>query len=149
MLAMPSGGPDDPPRSGDAVPSLVPPCSRALRVLVVDDHEDSRELFREVLELAGHTATGAGDGEHALALLLDGGFDVALLDLDLPLLGGAAIAQRAREALNESSPLLVAITGSPRRANDAAALFDVYLLKPVEIDDLLAVVARTPPVPPR
>jgi DNA-binding NtrC family response regulator len=60
-----------------------PPC-----VLVVDDHEEIRELLREILEDDGYTVVEAGDGRGALAALRVSRIDLVLTDLVMPELEG-------------------------------------------------------------
>ena len=54
------------------------------RVLVVDDNEDSRAIYSEMLSLAGHGVVTAADGEEAIAYALRIPFDLIILDLCLP-----------------------------------------------------------------
>jgi|HubBroStandDraft_6_1064221.scaffolds.fasta_scaffold1020623_2 CheY-like chemotaxis protein len=111
------------------------------RILLVDDHDDSRELFRHILESAGHVVTCTGDGHEGLQLLLGGGFNVAILDIALPRIDGRQIAAAARERLAGQVPRLIAVTAyaAPSLlATGTTAGFDAFLLKPVDHSDLLA-----------
>jgi CheY-like chemotaxis protein len=71
-----------------------------LQVLVVDDDDLFRRSVQELLEVLGHKATTTAGGEEALALVA-GGFrpDLVLLDLNMPVLGGAATLLRLRAVL--------------------------------------------------
>jgi two-component system, sensor histidine kinase len=118
----------------------------ARRVLVIDDHDDSSDLVREVLVQAGHDVTVAGSGEAGLAALLSDAFDVAFVDVGLPGLDGYEIARRARARLGAQTPILVATTGFARRQDREAAEqagFDLHLAKPVDLGALLDAVKRT------
>jgi CheY-like chemotaxis protein len=118
-----------------------------LRVLVVDDHEDSCELFRTVLVEAGHHVSVAGDGEAGLAALVAERYDVAFIDVGLPLINGYELARRVRTLLGAQTPRLVATTGfaAPRDREEALdAGFDIHLAKPVEIASLLGALVRAP-----
>src|SRR5436853_323792 len=53
-------------------------------ILVVDDHEDVRNVFRAVLQDAGHTVVVAGDGDQALRLYRANPTDLVLLDIFMP-----------------------------------------------------------------
>jgi signal transduction histidine kinase len=133
------------PRSGG-------PASR--RVLLVDDHADSRELFQEVLQGEGHAVTVAGDGEEALALLVADAFEVAFIDIGLPGIDGYEVARLTRERLGDGAPLLVAMTGygGPRgREASERAGFDAHLVKPVDAAAMVAMIAddRRPSTPER
>ena len=65
-------------------PSAVAAGPRSLRLLVVEDHGDTAEMLRVVLESAGHTVTTAGDVQTAIATADQGGFDLLISDLGLP-----------------------------------------------------------------
>ena len=126
-----------------AGPRTEPAAGTGRAVLLVDDHADSRELFEEILRGMGHTVTVARDGEEALALLLAGDFQVAVIDIGLPGIDGHAVARTARERLGARAPRLVAMTGYSRpleRDASARAGFDVHLVKPVEASDLVAAI---------
>jgi two-component system, sensor histidine kinase len=117
------------------------------RVLLVDDHADSCELFQEVLRLEGHAVTVANNGQLAVALLLADGFDVAVVDIGLPDIDGCDVARLTRERLGGASPLFVAMTGyAGTREREAAtrAGFDLYLVKPVDTATLIEIVAASP-----
>lgn len=115
---------------------------RALRVLVVDDNEDAAFLLQRALRRRGHEATVAYDGPSALELARRESPDVALLDLGLPVMDGLELATRIRE--RHPAALLVAVTGYGQqqdRERSAAAGFDHHLVKPVDLDALLQLLA--------
>ena len=64
-----------------------------LHVLVVEDHEDSREMLRHLLESAGHRVSEAADGPTAVAEALRLQPDAALIDVGLPGLDGYEVAR--------------------------------------------------------
>jgi CheY-like chemotaxis protein len=66
------------------------------RVLVVDDHEDSRELMAAMLGTAGHQTVLAADGEEALAVLRREKIDLALVDIFLPVKDGIEVIREMR-----------------------------------------------------
>jgi CheY-like chemotaxis protein len=107
------------------------------RVLVVDDHVDTCELFQIALMNDGHLVEIAYDGQEGLDKLLGGDFDVALIDIALPTIDGYELARRARAATAHRSPplRLIALTGYGRprdRVLASDAGFDSHLLKPVD-----------------
>ena len=117
------------PAQPPAVPRSVP-----LRVLIVEDNADSREMLAALLELDGHRVSTAADGVAGLAALQAETPDVALVDLGLPGLDGHALARRAREA-GVTRTRLFALTGyDTEREREAAARagFDGFLVKPLE-----------------
>jgi CheY-like chemotaxis protein len=66
------------------------------RVLVVDDHEDSRELMAAMLATAGHESFLAADGDEALTLLRREPVDLALVDIFLPIKDGIEVIREIR-----------------------------------------------------
>lgn len=106
------------------------------RVLLVEDHSDSAEMLRVVLELNGHEVEVAPDAASALGTLRDRGADVVLCDLGLPHgLSGYDFAREVRKDAALQGLPLVALTGyGQRRDRDRsdAAGFDAHLTKPVE-----------------
>jgi CheY-like chemotaxis protein len=126
------------------------PTKPPLAILLAEDHADSRELFEEILRAEGHAVTVAGDGNEALALLLAGEFELAVLDIGLPRLDGIEVARLARERLGPRAPRFVAMTGYTGRQERealAAAGFDTHLAKPVLVPDLLAALDAKPRAP--
>jgi len=75
------------------------PSATGLRILVVEDHADSREAICEVLAMLGHRPHSAGSGEEALANLHMQAFDVLLTDISLPGMSGVELAHKAIEAV--------------------------------------------------
>jgi len=117
------------------------------RVLVVDDNRDAAESLRELLRMHGHDVEVVNDGAGAIAALDDFRADVVMLDLGLPRVDGFMVAHaiRARFAQSKKRPRLLALTGHGREEDRQAALrsgFDGHLVKPVEPDLLLRVVAE-------
>jgi CheY-like chemotaxis protein len=129
------------------------PFPRPLRVLLVDDYPDSAEGLRRLLVLHGHDVRTALDGPSALATAADFRPDAIFLDIILPGLDGFQVARRLRQMPALSETLLVGVSGygqikDPHHPDVAA--FDHYLLKPVEIEAvvrLLATRARGRPAP--
>jgi CheY-like chemotaxis protein len=114
------------------------------RVLVVDDCADTTASLSFLLALWGHEVLAASDGASAVELAPGFRPDAALLDLCMPGMDGYEVAARLRSMPAARGALLVALTGldgelSRRRAHDAG--FHVYLPKPVEPDELRALLA--------
>ncbi len=113
------------------------------RVLLVDDHVDSCELYHEYLMVEGHDVRVVHDGSSAIELLLGERFDVAVIDIGLPGMDGYEVARRLRAQRSVELPLLVAMTGyaTPDPTHEHGSLYDVHLLKPVAPAKLAAIVA--------
>lgn len=67
------------------------------KVLVVDDDADIRDIYKEALEEAGYQVEVAKDGEEGLGKILQGGFDLILLDIMMPKIDGLTILKRLRD----------------------------------------------------
>ena len=114
----------------------------ALRILIVDDHEDSAEMLSMLLTGKGHATRLALDGTAALAVAATFKPHVGLLDLSLPGMSGYELAQRLRAVPGLAHIRLVAVTGhgsDAHRAKARAAGFTEHLLKPVELQAIDAV----------
>src|SRR5690349_15877915 len=99
------------------------------RVLVVDDSPDSREALRRLLECRGHAVEEADDGLDGAAKAIAWRPDVAVVDLDMPVMDGLGMARRVREALGRAVRL-IAVTGRGDRGRALEAGFDEHLMKP-------------------
>jgi CheY-like chemotaxis protein len=110
-------------------------------VLVVEDDNDVREAMIHVLETEGYVAVGAGDGEEALTQL-QGGLNpcVILLDLMMPRMDGWEFIEEHRRLESRTPIIVVSAYGSPEQVRSEGVI--AYLRKPVDIDALLALVAR-------
>ena len=119
--------------------------SRPVRILVVDDDEDTRELMTFALEAQQYAVTPARDGAEALAALRDATFDLVITDYDMPGLTGAEMLNRAgREGLmGEASALIVTAHPDPRGIPEDTPL----LHKPLDIERLVVQVRAILPSP--
>jgi DNA-binding NtrC family response regulator len=113
---------------------MTEPC----RVLVVDDEQDFLEVLTERLQLRGLDAHGAAAGDVALELMAQQPFDVVVLDVGMPGLGGIEVLEHIKRRFPATEVLMLsghanaelAVRGMSRGAFD-------YLVKPVEFDELL------------
>ncbi|HEX7060747.1 MAG TPA: MASE1 domain-containing protein [Woeseiaceae bacterium] len=113
-----------------------------LRVLVVDDEADARELLRRLLVEQGCEVAVAGSADEAVPMLTPGRWDVLLTDIGMPGTDGYELLLRVR-ARNEAQKA-IAVTAFARpqdRERALAAGFDGHLPKPVNPARLLAVLA--------
>jgi CheY-like chemotaxis protein len=113
-----------------------------LHILVVEDHEDSRELLAEVLRLTGdHRIALAETAEEGLLYLQNGEVcDLIVTDVGLPQMSGFEMLDRAsREGLLPSS-VVVVCTANQFLRTEALARGAHYLPKPVDADKLTAIV---------
>jgi signal transduction histidine kinase/ActR/RegA family two-component response regulator len=117
-----------------------------LRILVVDDEEDARELLKEVLERHQAEVGCVGNAPDALSALKEGKWDVLVSDLGMPGEDGYALITKVRNrSLAEGGQLpAVAITAYARLEDRTSALragFDAHVAKPVDPVELVEVVA--------
>jgi CheY-like chemotaxis protein len=113
-------------------------------VLVVDDDGDIRDALCLVLEHNGYRALSAANGQEALSRLRsDGEVDLILLDMMMPVMDGWGFRMSQPEGPAFVKIPVVVLTGDGRASSKAAAIGAVgYLKKPLDLGDLLAVVAR-------
>jgi len=112
-----------------------------MRVLIVDDNEDSRAALRELLRSWGHEVDVAADGCEGITFALDHRPEVVLLDIGLPDMDGHEVARRISSGIGRDWPCFIALTGSDEDETTAAAgMFDAYILKPAEPDTLRATI---------
>ena len=140
MLPLPGEGSARPLVSADA--SQAVPVT-GLRVLVVDDQADARELLRRLLAEQGCEVDVAASAEEALAFITAGGWDVLLTDIGMPGTDGYELLRSVR-AMNAGQKA-IAVTAFARpedRERALAAGFDAHVAKPVNPVRLLQAVAE-------
>jgi CheY-like chemotaxis protein len=121
----------------------TPECdTTGLRLLVVEDDTDGRDMLQRLLETYGYQVTTAADGLSALRAIELEQPDVAFVDIGLPELDGYGVARHVRQKKGIDQTYLVALTGygqpaDRKRARDAG--FDDHLTKPVKMDELLRI----------
>ncbi len=137
-LELPAREPAQPASAAAAAPGAD--ASAALRIVVVEDEPENRELYQLLLEEEGHAVVATADGEAGVAAILAERPDVAIVDIGLPGIDGFEVARRVRAADDAHRPLLVAVTGygTPADRDKAiAAGFDAFLRKPFDLDAFL------------
>jgi CheY-like chemotaxis protein len=112
-----------------------------LRVLLVEDDDDNRELMAEVLASSGCEVLSASSGQEGLRKLSEHSVDVVVTDVGMPGMGGLEMA-RAAKAIAPKVPVVV-VTGWAERDDIASARgrdVDAVLIKPVDPDALTQMV---------
>jgi CheY-like chemotaxis protein len=128
-----------------APPAAEPQPLRGLRVLLVDDHADSRRAVAAILGGEGALVTEAGDGRSALQHLEESPPDVLLLDLRLPDVDGVDVLKTVRANPIPSLRAVIVVTGdgAVRSAQTLRSLGAALVLdKPVEPTTLVASIRR-------
>lgn len=124
------------------------PDGLARRILVVDDNRDSADTLAALLTLRGHDVSTVYDGPSALAAFAARPAHVVLLDLGMPRLSGFDVCRTLRQLPGGGTAIVVALTGwgQPQdRQRTQEAGFDAHRVKPVDVQELLALVERAPP----
>jgi DNA-binding response OmpR family regulator/nucleotide-binding universal stress UspA family protein len=121
-------------------------------VLVVDDESNVRLTLRQALEDLGLTVDAVSEGTEALARLDENDYDLMLLDLRMPGLGGLETLERTRRQAPDLPVVIVTAHGTVQNAVQAMRRGAVdVLLKPIGLDalrDLVGRVFREPSTPP-
>jgi CheY-like chemotaxis protein len=118
-----------------------------MQILLAEDNEVNQRLMMLLLRKHGHTVTVAYNGCEALAALDAQRFDLVLMDIQMPVMGGleaTAHIRRQERVTGEHLPI-VAVTanaGKLAREQYLAAGFDGYVPKPVQIAELLKVMTE-------
>src|SRR5438067_7192042 len=96
------------PMVGEGAPATAR--DRGLRVLLVEDDSDLRELIAEVCEVRGHVVVALGDGAAAWEALQAEPFPLIVLDLGLPGLDGVELCRRLRGLPQGDASVVVVLT---------------------------------------
>src|SRR5882724_1016654 len=144
-VTLPIGGPlSDAPIGAARTPSPAAEDSLAgVRVLVVDDEPDTREMVTEILKAAGAEVSAAGSTDEALRRADEGAPDVLVSDLAMPARDGYALLRALHGRGLARGLVTIALTAHARREDRERALgagYDAYVTKPVEPAALAALV---------
>ena len=118
-------------------------------VLLIEDNDDGREMMATMLDAYGYAVTYAADGVQGVEMASSNTPDVALVDIGLPGIDGYEVARRLRKDPATRRIKLIALTGyglaeDQRRVLEAG--FDLHLVKPVSIDQLLSALGSCVPM---
>ena len=119
-------------------------------VLVVEDDENNLFILKKILQTKGYRVFQASDGQQAVEIVEQQKLDLILLDIQLPRLNGLEVIRRLRQNLDFECVPVVIITGhEPENYRGTAidAGCDDFLLKPVDLDRLDAVLDYFVPLP--
>lgn len=119
---------------------------RPLSILFAEDNVENRRLVTTVLESVGHRVTRAWNGKAAVDLVATQSFDLILMDLEMPEMNGfeATAAIRANKGAGVHIPIfaLTAHADVGDRERCLAAGMDGYISKPIQVDELVKIVAK-------
>ncbi|MDP3538266.1 MAG: response regulator [Azonexus sp.] len=115
----------------------------SLDILLVEDHPTNQKLALSLLEKWGHRATLATQGQEALDLFGQYNFDLILMDVQMPVMGGLEATRRIRELEHEKqkprTPIIAMTAAAMKDDRDAclAIGMDDYISKPIRVKELL------------
>jgi DNA-binding NtrC family response regulator len=111
------------------------------KILLVDDDETIRTTMIAILEDEGYDVDSAPNGKEAIKKTQEQTYNLALLDIRLPDMEGVELLGRMKDSIPRMRKIMV--TGFPSLQNAVEAVnksADAYLIKPVDVDKLLATV---------
>lgn len=116
---------------------------RGLRVLVVDDEQNLRDLLRSELTSRGHEVTACAHGREALRVAEKMTFDAAILDLKMPGMSGIELLQHLKQLSPDTEAVIQTGYATQETAIEALRLgaFD-YITKPCQLDEIEAILGR-------
>jgi CheY-like chemotaxis protein len=118
--------------------------SDALRILVVDDNDTNRLVFRLLMEPRGHEIVEAHSGQMALDTLSTEDIDLVFLDLNMPQMDGFETAQRYRNSTRHLRPIpIIALTAQATQENRNRCLetgMNGLIAKPLNLTSVDSVV---------
>jgi CheY-like chemotaxis protein len=128
-------------------PSGVQDMAEKRRILIVEDDPGTIMLIAQIVERAGHTPLLARGGHEGLRLLHEGGIDLLLLDLMMRDIDGWTLLETIKMDDRLSAlPVLIVSAKHPREDPDRteahAGMFTAYLVKPFEVNEMVAKIAQ-------
>jgi DNA-binding response OmpR family regulator len=111
-----------------------------VRVVVVEDETEIRELLEIAIRLAGFDVVSAGNGKRGLDTILRERPQVAILDVMMPGMSGFAVCHAVKQLMGPRAPYVIMLTAKGQPADVSAGHAhgaDLYLIKPVDTIRLL------------
>jgi PAS domain S-box-containing protein len=146
-ITLPAGAPQTMSSAGGAARDATPPADllEGIRVLVVEDESDTREVLRRFLEAYGAEVVAATSANEALALLPSCGAQILVSDIGLPDIDGYELLQRIRrtDASATGGIPAIALTAYARAEDRMRAFragYQAHLAKPVEPTELVVAI---------
>ena len=146
-----TGLPNTPALESTARESLAPdtpnrgalPITNRMKILLVEDHDDTRGVLLKLLERWGHAVTATAYVTEAVGLLANFRFDLLLSDIGLPDGDGYRLVTEAKRRQSLQAVALTAWASTADRENGRRAGFDHYLTKPLDVTRLLSLIGRS------
>jgi CheY-like chemotaxis protein len=115
-------------------------------IVVADDNHDAADSLAQLLGLMGYDAVAVYDGEQAVRACHDLHPDLAILDVQMPLLDGCQAAHRIRDDDDGRPPMIASLSALRMQDEPLCSdheVFDTHLSKPLRLDELSSLLART------
>jgi CheY-like chemotaxis protein len=118
---------------------------RSLRILLAEDNAVNQKLVTSLLGKRGHTSVIVGNGREAVAAIAGGGFDIVLMDVQMPEMDGfeaTAATRKAEQTTGLHIPIIALTAHAMKGDRDLclAAGMDGYLSKPINATELFALI---------
>jgi len=111
------------------------------KILVVDDDDNQRLLYRQELELAGYEVETAASGPQAIERVGQGGIDVVLLDIAMPGMDGVEVLGRILD-LNRELPVILNTAYSSYKEDFMTWAAEAYVTKSGDLSELRAKISE-------
>jgi len=113
-------------------------------ILLVEDNEMNRDMLSRRLQRRGYEVVTAEDGQQAVDLSREGGIDLVLMDMGLPIKDGWTASQEIKQQVSSALPI-IALTAHARTEDRERALScgcDDYATKPIDFPALLSLIEQ-------
>jgi signal transduction histidine kinase/CheY-like chemotaxis protein len=132
------------PGVGDAPASPLPADFSGAHILLVEDNPINQNVAKGILEQAGAIVTVADDGQVAVESLRAGGYDLVLMDVQMPVMDGFSATRLIREELGLTLPVIAMTAGvmESEREQCIAAGMDDFIAKPIDVEQMFATMLR-------
>jgi len=106
-----------------------------VKILVVDDEENIRILFKEELEDEGYTVDVAANGEEAIAKVKKNHFDLIVLDIKMPGMDGITALNEIKN-MNKNQPVILCSAYGEFKQDFSSWVSDAYVVKSADLQEL-------------
>ncbi len=111
------------------------------KILVVDDNQEDLDTMKEILEANDYEVVTASDGAQALDILVEDGFKLIIIDIQMPTLSGYDLLRLLREKINHDSKMIYASI-VPEKEVDLTDV-DGFIQKPFSPDSLIKMIKES------